>query len=218
MSVVPLWLVYEALRLELAPSERNGAEALVSDTVAALGTRALLVLKMLLGVAVIAALVDVGRRRLPWGRIALVAAIEGSVLGALLGPLSQVLTVFLLRTGALALDMSGTELVGALGAGLFEEAVFRLALVSLLALAFSRACLAFAVPRMFGVVAAVTISAIVFAWFHHVGPRGDPFELPVFAFRLIAGMVLGVIFVIRGFAVVVYAHAAYDVHYYLTHD
>jgi hypothetical protein len=38
----------------------------------------------------------------------------------------------------------------------------------------------------------------------------------VFLFRAVAGVVLGVIFVVRGFAVCVYAHAVYDLHYYLS--
>ena len=46
-AVLPLWLMYEALRLTLAPAERNGAEALVTDTVSLLGRHAMLVLRSL---------------------------------------------------------------------------------------------------------------------------------------------------------------------------
>ncbi|MBI5849946.1 MAG: CPBP family intramembrane metalloprotease [Planctomycetes bacterium] len=223
VAVAPLWLVYEGLRLELAPSERNGAEAFVTDSVAAFGSRSLLVLEVLLGACVLLAVVAVLRRKLPWLRIAGVVAIEGTVLGFLLGPLSELLTFTLIETGALGpmalrAGVSAQELVGALGAGLFEEAVFRLLLLSLLALAFTRAANAFALPRSAGVAAAVFVAAIVFSWFHHVGAVAEEFRFPVFAFRAIAGVVLGAIFVLRGFAVVVYAHAAYDVHYYLVHE
>ncbi|MCC6781682.1 MAG: CPBP family intramembrane metalloprotease [Planctomycetes bacterium] len=218
VAVVPLWLVYQGLRLELAPEERNGAEALVTDSVALFGPRALLVLELVLGALVLLAIGVVLRRKLPWGRIAGVAAIEGSVLGFLLGPLSEVLTRVVLEGAPLRVDVSAPELVGALGAGLFEEAVFRLLLLSLASLLLTRAANAFGLPRATGVVAAVFLSALVFSWFHHVGPAGEPFHAPVFAFRAIAGVVLGAIFVVRGFAVVVYAHAAYDVHYFLTHD
>ena len=37
------------------------------------------------------------------------------------------------------------------------------------------------------------------------------------AFRVAAGLLLGFLFVLRGFGVAVYTHALYDVHYYLTH-
>jgi len=43
-----------------------------------------------------------------------------------------------------------------------------------------------------------------------------PFEQRVFVFRAMAGLVLGLMFVVRGFGVCVYAHTLYDVHYYLT--
>lgn len=222
LSVVPLWLVYEGLRLELAPAERNGAEALVTDSLDLFGPRALLILEVLLALAVLASIFVVLRRKLPWGRIAAVSALEGTVYGLLLGPVTQILTFFLLESGALALwirsRIDAVELVGSLGAGLFEEAVFRLLLVSFLSLLFARVCIAFSFPRAIGVAAAVVAAAITFAWFHHVGPGGEPLLLPAFMFRMVAGLVLGLIFVTRGFAVVVYAHATYDVHYYFLHD
>ena len=60
-------------------------------------------------------------------------------------------------------------------------------------------------------------SAILFAAFHHVGVGGEPYDPAIFAFRAVAGVVLGLLFAVRGFCVVVYAHAVYDLHYYLTH-
>ena len=217
LSVVPLWLIYEGLRFDLAPAERNGAEALVSDGIAAFGPRALLVVKVLLGLTVIVAAIVVWRRKLPWARIAGVSALEGTVYGFLLGPLTQIL---MFETGALALRgtrLDPIELVGSLGAGVFEEAVFRLLFLSLLALIFVRAVAAFGMPRALGVAVAIGILALVFSWFHHVGRGGEPFQWPVFLFRAVAGALLGLIFVVRGFAVVVYCHASYDVYYFLTH-
>ena len=40
---------------------------------------------------------------------------------------------------------------------------------------------------------------------------GDPFALPSFAFRFVLGVVLTLIFVLRGFAAAVWAHALYDI-------
>jgi hypothetical protein len=227
LSVVPLWLVYEGLRFELAPEERNGAEALVTDGLLLLGPHAHLILRLVLLSLVVVSAIVVARQRLPWLRIAVVSALEGIVYGFLLGPLTQVLTMHVLESGALCLSapqsvaigqLDAVELVGSIGAGLFEEAVFRLLLVSGLALALTRAAPAFGMPRALGVIASVVIAALAFSWFHHVGPGGEPFRMPVFVFRLVAGILLGFVFVLRGFAVVVYMHAAYDVHYYLLHD
>jgi membrane protease YdiL (CAAX protease family) len=216
LGVLPLWLLYELLRLSLAPAERNGAEALVTDSLQLAGPGALGVLKVVLGLCVLAAAVSVMRRDLPWLSLVGVSALEGAVYGLMLGPVTQALTFFVLEGRALQGGI-GPDLVGSLGAGIFEEAVFRLGILSLLSLLLVRACLAFGLPRLLGVFAAVLISSLAFAWFHHVGAGGEPYELRIFTFRSVAGMVLGTLFVFRGFAVVVYAHAAYDLHFYLTH-
>ncbi len=223
LGVLPLWLLYEILRLFLAPSERNGAEALVTDSLQLLGAHALLVLRIVLGAVVVAAAVSVLRRRLPWARIAAVAALEGSIYGLMLGQVTMIVTRFVLEGVALARgqgsgsSVDASDFVGSLGAGLFEEAVFRLVLLSLLALAFTRACEAFSMPRAIGVIGAVIVSAVAFAAFHHIGVGGDPYVPGVFVFRAVAGVALGLLFVSRGFCVVVYTHAIYDVHYYLSH-
>lgn len=222
LTVLPLWIVYELLRLSLAPEERNGAEALITESLRGFGPRALLVLEVVLGAVFLVATISILRRRVPWVRVALVTAIEGAVYGLMLGPVTQVLTLFLLDGGRIlqvALPPGlAVDLVGSLGAGLFEEAVFRLGLLSLLALVLHRAASAVGLPVAVGSGAAIVASAVAFALFHHVGAGGEPFVRGVFAFRTIAGIVLGLLFVLRGFGVVVYCHAVYDVHFYLTHD
>ena len=88
-AVLPLWLLYEALRLTLAPGERNGAAVLVTDTLSAFGPQALTVLRAVLGAAVLFAALSILRRQLPWGRVALVSALEGSVYGLSLIHISE---------------------------------------------------------------------------------------------------------------------------------
>jgi len=217
LAVVPLFLLYELLRASLAPHERNGAEAIVTDSLRLLGPNATLVLELLLGLAVMAAAVSALHRRVPWGKVALVVALEGTVYGLMLGPTTQTLTLFLGERGLLLMpSWTTSDLVGSLGAGLFEEALFRLALLSLLAFCFTRVAETFGLYRAVGVVLAILVSAVAFSGFHHLGAGGEPFRFEVFTFRAVAGIVLGVLFVLRGFAVVVYAHAVYDLHFYLT--
>ena len=109
------------------------------------------------------------------------------------------------------------DLVASLGAGIFEELVFRLAMLSVLCLLLVRVCDALRISRVFALLVAVLGSAVVFSAFHHLGPGAPPYEQGVFLFRTAAGILLGLLFVVRGFAVAVYTHALYDVHYYLTH-
>ena len=214
-AVLPLWLLYEALRLSLTPEERNGAEALLLDTLGLLGPGSTAILRIVFGVTVLVAAVSVHRRAVPWTRVAMVSALEGTVYGLLLGPLAGALATssvqFLAADSRLVPD-----LVGALGAGLFEELVFRLFLLSILALLLNRAARAFSLPKVAGTVMAVILSSLLFALFHHLPPAREAFAVPAFLFRTMAGFLLGALFVLRGFGVCVYTHVMYDVHYYLT--
>ena len=55
------------------------------------------------------------------------------------------------------------------------------------------------------------VAAAMFSGMHYIGSMGDDFELKSFVFRWVLGMVLTIIFVFRGFAAAVWAHAFYDV-------
>lgn len=218
-AVLPLWLLYELLRLSLTPMERNGAEVLILDALGLMGPGTTAILRVLFLVTVVAAALSILRRQLPWGRVAMVSALEGTVYGLLLGPLAGALASSAYRILAVPSPSPKLvgDLVGALGAGIFEELVFRLFLLSVLALLFVRATQAFSLPRIFALMAAILASALVFAWFHHLPPALEPFTASAFFFRTAAGLILGALFVWRGFGVCVYTHAMYDVHYYLTH-
>lgn len=215
-AVLPLWLLYEILRLTLTPTERNGAEALLLDTLGMLGRGTTTVLRIVFGITVLIAAVSIHRRHVPWARVALVSALEGTVYGLLLGPLAGALAASSAQLLAAVDGRLVANLVGALGAGLFEELVFRLFLLSLLALALHRAARAFSLPEVSGTVVAVILSGLLFALFHHLPPAREPFAMGAFLFRSMAGFLLGTLFVLRGLGVCVYTHVMYDVHYYLT--
>lgn len=96
----------------------------------------------------------------------------------------------------------------ALGAGLFEELVFRgilcLGLHHLLRLALGA-------HRALAATIAVVVSATIFSAYHHWGAGGEPWEAVRFTFRLHAGIVLGAIFLTRGLGIAAMTHAFYDV-------
>ncbi len=113
---------------------------------------------------------------------------------------------------ALALDKDVLSsplvvLVQSIGAGLYEEFVFRLLLLGL-GYRFLRAKQLS--PILSGAVA-VFVSSLVFSAVHHLGPMGDDFVFSMFSFRFFAGALLALVFSLRGFAVAVYTHAIYDV-------
>ena len=97
-------------------------------------------------------------------------------------------------------------LILCLGAGLYEELVFRLILLTLLTLVF-KDLLQF--PRRASALAVVLVSAVIFSGYHYLGP--EAFRWRTFAFRGLAGIYFGVLFLTRGFGVTAATHAAYDI-------
>lgn len=115
----------------------------------------------------------------------------------------------------------GRMLALSLGAGLYEELVFRVILVGGLYWIFSRVW-----GRRSGQVAegksvrlrstlayglAALIGAVLFSAVHYIGAFGDPFTLPSFTFRFLFGLALNALFLTRGFGVAAWTHAIYDV-------
>ncbi len=99
------------------------------------------------------------------------------------------------------------QFVTFIGAGIYEEVLFRLGLFSLSV--FLLRCVLF--PSVVAVPVAGVFAAGVFAAAHHVGPYGEPMHTPVFLFRALAGLFFTAIYVARGFGIAVGAHAGYDV-------
>jgi membrane protease YdiL (CAAX protease family) len=99
------------------------------------------------------------------------------------------------------------QLALSIGAGLYEELVFRVLLVGGLFLALRRL-----VPDgMQAYLVAALLGAFVFSLVHYLGPLGDPFRLDSFTFRFLFGLALNAVFLARGFAVAAWTHALYDV-------
>ena len=111
-----------------------------------------------------------------------------------------------IRGGVGALDLH-TQLVVSLGAGIYEELLFRVVLVG---------ALMWGTRRLLGAgtglaaTVSVVVSALIFSGFHYVGALGDTFTVASFTFRAIAGVAFSVLYVTRGFGVTAWTHALYD--------
>ena len=99
--------------------------------------------------------------------------------------------------------------VMSIGAGVYEETVFRLLLLGGVAALLERGL---GLARWLAVGAAFVLSSLLFSAMHHIPPYGDPLHLGVFTFRFLAGMCFATLFWFRGFAVAVYTHALYDLY------
>lgn len=101
----------------------------------------------------------------------------------------------------------GAGLVLSLGAGVYEELIFRVFLVTLLYAALQLASID---DRIRYIIAAV-IGGLIFSAVHYTGSLGDLFTLSSFTFRFLMGLALNGIFLLRGFGVAAMTHALYDV-------
>lgn len=96
--------------------------------------------------------------------------------------------------------------VASIGAGIYEEFVFRLALFALLHFLLSDLC-GWSDRRAIPLI--VVVSALLFSAYHYLG--NEPFNARVFVFRTLAGVYFGAMMTTRGFGVTAGSHAAYDV-------
>jgi hypothetical protein len=103
-------------------------------------------------------------------------------------------------------DAAMRQAVTYLGAGIYEEALFRLALYSAMVWLLRR----LEAPKLIAVMLAAIASATLFSAAHHLGPYGQPFDNYLFLFRLAAGVYFALLYQYRGFGVVVGAHACYN--------
>jgi membrane protease YdiL (CAAX protease family) len=97
-------------------------------------------------------------------------------------------------------------IVLSIGAGIYEELVFRLICFTLLDLLLISLL---QIKRPVAVLLMVVTSAVLFACYHYLG--NESFRLRSFAFRTLAGIYFGVVFAIRGFGITAGSHAAYDI-------
>ena len=99
-----------------------------------------------------------------------------------------------------------SAMIGYVGAGVYEETLFRLMLVPL----FFAILRLLQMPQVLASSWAVTASALLFALAHHAGSPGEAFTWYAFVFRWMAGVFFAWVFVIRGFGIAVGTHTAYD--------
>jgi hypothetical protein len=127
-------------------------------------------------------------------------------LWALSRSLAPLLTEFGIRLQWAPPSPALTNVVTFVGAGIYEEVLFRLAFFFLFGYLFQFLDL----PRLVTAMLLTVASALVFAAAHHVGPYGEAFNGYVFLFRALAGFYFALIYQVRGFGIAVGTHVGYD--------
>ena len=220
LFAVPLFIFYQLLvALEPTGPEggwRNGADVLLQYVfVAIAGSRGPLLFLITLNVAGAWLIVRDLRRhpgRIRPGFFALMLA-ESTLLAFVAGFTIGTLTAQLVQPPHLAIGLPdgaalSTRLMLAIGAGLYEELLFRVLLVGAIA---ALGLHAFGWKPNVAAGVAVVTGALFFAAFHYVGPGGDAFQLYSFVFRTIGGLFFSALYVLRGFGITAWTHALYDI-------
>jgi hypothetical protein len=212
--VFPLFLIYQVGVLFTMPL-LNGADFVTTLLFSSLGLTLKGYLLFLAGVvALFAIAIGLLKRKQHFnGKVLLPVVLESTVYALTMGSLIVLLMTKVLGFSpglVVGLPRQGivTRVVMSLGAGVYEETVFRLGL-----LAGSIATLEklLGMSRWAAVMGAFLLSSAVFSFVHYIPPMGDAFTFSSFTFRMLAGIVFGVLFKLRGFAVAVYTHAFYDI-------
>ena len=226
LFITPLLVVYEVGVLVLGPAAiRNGADLWLRELLRCVGFGQYFLLPILTVGILVSWHYTTGK---PWrlsggvfsGMIAecvllalclrLMLEAQSTLFEAVVGPLAPGAP-----TPALATDVSGAVrgALGFLGAGVYEELLFRLMLLPAVAWTLSR----LGMPRRTSLVFAVFSTSFVFAAAHYVGVRGETFQQAElafwfsFCFRFLAGLFFSVLFVYRGFGIAAGTHAGYDI-------
>src|SRR5919198_1730140 len=224
LFALPLLVFYQTLALLLAHGPRtvrNGADVILQSLfVAVAGTWGPLLFMVCLigaGLWLVARDMHAHGSRLSSGVFAamlgesvLLALLFGLVVSGLTSGVLGMLQTLAMRgeVGAARQLDWWTRLMVSLGAGIYEELLFRVLLVGLLA-AGLRALLGWR-PLPAG-VAATLPGAAIFSAFHYIGPYGDRLQLYSFLFRMIAGLFFSALYLTRGFGITAWTHALYDV-------
>lgn len=106
------------------------------------------------------------------------------------------------------------NIVTGIGAGIYEELVFRLILICVLMMIFQDLM---GISHNKAIILSIIISAALFSAHHHVVfigghlAQSSEFCWGAFAFRTVAGIYFAVLFAIRGFGITAGTHAFYDI-------
>lgn len=211
---LPIFLLYHAGVVFLPM--RNAADLVTSQLVELVHSSLYLYLTLTasVGVGVVILFLALGQKRaLRWQRFAMIAA-EGVVYAVALRVLAGYV-VGQLRLDAGAPPQLGmvSGLVMSLGAGFYEELIFRVVLFALVGQLAQLALISNPAPwkRWLFWLGWAALTSFLFSGWHHIGELGEAFTLQAFVFRWVSGLVFTLIFALRGFATVVWTHTLYDV-------
>lgn len=208
---LPLFLMYEIGMFTISSNDlpllRNGADLLMRQILGLFGVKGMYGFS---GSFLVGFIIAFLRQK---NHLKSTAIKGGHLLLMLFESLSLSIMLTILLSWVPTLLMNGKDgrlvqqIVLSIGAGIYEEFIFRVVLIAGLAAILG---FLFQWKKVGQKIGAVLLAAILFSLFHFVGEYGDTPTLGLFIIRWVAGLFLGIIYVLRGFGVTAYTHAIYN--------
>ena len=208
--ILPLLVIYE-IGIALHGSHiKNSADVMVKTPFVFFGRNGSLIFNLLVTAAFFVAIIRLERKGDLRLKIYVFMFFESLVYAIFLGPVVVQLVSYLLPYFLAAPISSGQgiQLILSIGAGVYEEIVFRLFLLTALVFLLNKI---FRFNKTIVAILSIIIGSALFSGIHYVGSLSDTFTSASFAFRFLAGGILSAIFLFRGLGIAVYTHALYDV-------
>lgn len=210
LFVLPLLVIYEALILLSATPIRNGADVIVKLFFNMIGVKTLVGFTLII-ITIYAYIVFSNKENTnetiyPVYFVFMFA--ESFAYALALGPVVIRLTEKVALAAGTPYRLGVVErIIASIGAGIYEEFVFRYLLITIFIFAFRKY---FGLKTAHAAIFAIFWAALIFSGFHYVGELGDKFDAVSFIFRFIAGIILSMLYFLRGYGIAVYTHAIYD--------
>ena len=208
---LPLFLLYEIGIILTTSTQmvsmRNGADAIMRQLLSALGINGFYWIG---GIFFVSYVFIYFVQRKYWNDIIIdieyliIMAIESLVWAVLLYFFMSNIHILLMNPNSSLLIQQVTL---AIGAGIYEEFLFRLLLIA-------------GLSKIIGFIfqwsislnewVAMILAAGIFSSFHFIGEFGDYFSFNIFMIRFFAGIILGILYFSRGFGITAWTHSIYD--------
>lgn len=211
LFILPLLVLYEVGIALQGASIKNTADVIVKTPLLVFGKNGSLIFNSLVIAFLVVSVFYIEKEYRLNFRIFIPMFFESMVYALCMGYALGFVVYKVLFPYVLAKPFSTSMWMGiilSVGAGVYEEIVFRLLLLSILYYLFVTLL---KINKPISAIVSIILGALIFTSMHYVGTLSDSFTYTNFTFRLLAGIFLSAIFMFRGLGIAVYTHAIYDV-------
>ncbi|MFO0793511.1 MAG: CPBP family glutamic-type intramembrane protease [Candidatus Brocadiaceae bacterium] len=212
LFIMPLLVLYEMGIVMYGSPIKNTADVIIKTPLTLFGRNSSLIFNSIVIVSLLASIFFIEKEHALSVMIFLWMFLESIGYALLLGYGVGFIVYKVFFTHALAspfLSETGLGIILSIGAGVYEEIVFRfLLLLFLYNFIFTKLL---KISKPLGAAISVFLAALIFTSLHYMSSSGDSFTYASFTFRFLSGLFLSALYMFRGLGIAVYTHAIYDV-------